>query len=268
MSYISRLSPCSFALSCGILLGISIHAAADTRPAAEAATPSASDAVQTAPPGHADTAIEVHGIGKPDDIPYRSFVDAMHTFDQYHHYAPEAPLLFSAHNHNGNADGLRISITGPQVWIPVAVDTKGRFTLPIRQDALDDKAVVISNVRDGEINWGVVVQTPGLPEGIARLGDLRLACRVDSALIREQTSLWVATLTRVFGGCNSDGHMVGILKRPGMRVRFSYPGREEILPDRYYISHHTKWTMPLTDGDWPDDTQVEFLEPDSNFVLD
>ncbi|MBV8466969.1 MAG: hypothetical protein JO218_13580 [Burkholderiales bacterium] len=258
MSSLSRLHRFPFALACSVLLGTGLSVSADI-------VVNTSTELAEAPVGHA---IEVRGVARPDDIPYSSYVAAMRAFDQYHHYAPSAPLLFSARTHDGKLDGLRVSITGEQVWIPVPIDARGQFSLPMRQDALDDKAVVLSNVRDGQVNWASVIRTPGLPEGSLRLGDLRLGCRVDYALERQQTSLWVATLLRVVGGCNSDGRMTRALKRPGMHVKLSYQDREEILPDRYYVSHHTAWTMPLTDGDWPDDTLIQFIEPDSNFVLD
>jgi hypothetical protein len=212
--------------------------------------------------------IEIRGVRRPDDLPYRSFVDAMHVFDQNHHYAPDAPLKFVISTHGSKHDGLRVSVAGDNVVVPVSIDKKGRFTVPIRQDALDDDASVMSNKREGEVSWGVDIRTPGLPDDTDRLGDLRLECRVFLELQRKETSIWVSALTRVLGGCNSDGHITFGLKRPGMRVKLIYKNREEILPDRYYVVHHTVWTAPLTDGNWPDDTLVQFIEPDSSFVLD
>lgn len=282
MSYNSRLFyllRSLFTLFCAALCGLCVPAAADTPVPSAAPAPLASTAVKAAPAdvpldavktpdSHSENSIEIRGVRHPDDIPYSSFVAAMRAFDESHHYAPGASLLFSARNHDGKFDGLHISITGEQVWIPVPLDADGRFTLPLRQDALDDKAFVQANQRNGEVNWGTVIRTPGLPDGTLRLGDLRLACRVNYALSREQTSLWVVAIARLVGGCNSDGRMVRELKRPGMRVKLTYQGREEILPDKYYLAHHTAWVMPLTDGNWHDDTLVQFLEPDSNFVLD
>ncbi|MBV8657981.1 MAG: hypothetical protein JO142_09200 [Burkholderiales bacterium] len=263
MSFMSRLS---FVLFCSALLGVCFPAAADTPPA----TPAEAKADSTAPDaaGQGGESLAVRGVARPDDLPYSSFVAAMHAFDEYHHYAPSAPLLFSVGTHDSKYDHLRVSITGKEVWVPIPVDAGGHFTLPMRQDALDDKAVVMSNLRNGEVNWGPVIRTPNLPEGTLRLGDLRLFCRVGLALDRPQTSLWVLAVTHMVGGCNSDGYVTRGLKQPGMRVQLTYQDRTETLPERYYVAHHTAWTIPLKDGDWPDDTLVQFLAPDSNFVLD
>jgi hypothetical protein len=291
MSYnlrLSRLLRFLFAFSCSTLLAACVADAADTPTPIAASAPLAPNKVQAAPAspaavpapantptdavgtadGHSENTVEIRGLRHPDDIPYSSFVAAMRAFDENHHYAPDASLLFSVRNHDGKFDGMRISITGEQMSIPVPLDANGRFTLPIRQDALDDKAYVQANQHTGEVNWGTLVRTPGLPDDTLRLGDLRLDCRVDYALSRAETSLWVATIFRLAGGCNSDGHTMRELKRPGMRVKLTYMDREEVLPEKYYMVHHTMWAMPLADGNWPDDTLVQFLEPDSNFLLD
>jgi hypothetical protein len=216
--------------------------------------------------------IVVHGMRNPEGMVYSSFVAAQRAYEQNRHYAPDAPLLFQMKTHSGKLDGLRVTIAGENTLIPVPYDDKGLFTLLYDEAALQDKAVVMVDKKNGEIYWVPVIRSPGLAQDTLRLGDLRLYCRVKWALEKADASIGTKMMTLMMGGCNSSSFITLGLPQPGMRVRLVSNERQEVFPadaDKgHYVAHRTRWNPPFGDTAWPDDTRIEFLPPEDGFVLD
>jgi hypothetical protein len=216
--------------------------------------------------------ISVQGAGHREGMSYESFLDAKKAYDEYRHFAPNAPLLFAARTHSGDVTGLKIKLIGDNTEQIVEYDEKGQFKLPFDETLLKDNVVLVSNLKRGEIFWVPVIRTEGLPDHAQRMGDLRLYCRVRWALDERDTPLHVRIAAAARGNCNASHYRTAGLPKPGMRVKLAYQGKEKVLEDGLlndvYVSHHTRWVMPLGDSDWPDDTSVTFLEPTPDFVLD
>lgn len=223
-------------------------------------------------PAQNGKAIVIRALRDPEGMAYASFVEAQTTYADNRRYAPDAPLLFQMRTHGGGFDGLRLTITGDNTSITVPYDGMGQFTLPYDAAALRDAAVVMTDKRRGAIYWLPVVRTPGLPQDTQRLGDLRLSCRVSWALERAHASVGTKMMTLLMGGCNSSTYNTLALPQPGMRVRLVADGKQQTFPGDasggLYVAHRTRWTPPLGDASWPDDTRIEFLPAEDGFVLD
>ena len=89
---------------------------------------------------------------------------------------------------------------GEPVVLPVAADDT--FTVPRLQSALDDNADMILNRRKGLVDGMPQVRTPGLPDNVRRLGDVRLECQVLTAIGKREMGfmLRAAISTVMFSG--------------------------------------------------------------------
>jgi hypothetical protein len=216
--------------------------------------------------------IVIKSLRHPEALAYASFVAAQKAYEQYRHDAPDAPLLFQMKTHSGTFDGLRLSIDGEHTRIAVPYDAEGQFTLPYDEAALQDRAVVLTDKRRGQIYWQPVIRTPGLAPGTLRLGDLRLDCRVQWALEKGSASFATKMATLMRGNCNSSSFVTLALPQPGMRVRLASKEQQQVLaPDGEhppYVAHRTRWEPPFGNAAWPDDTLVDFLAPEEGFALD
>lgn len=84
-----------------------------------------------------------------------------------------------------HADGLSLRLASDSVSIPITIDTDGRFAIPRSQAAYDADATFILNKKNGLFTYYPDIRTPGLPQNVRRLGDLRLECFVWQAVARE-----------------------------------------------------------------------------------
>ena len=131
------------------------------------------------------------------------------------------------------------------------------------------------------MTWRVTVQTPGLPDGVRRLGDLRLECKVgmDAGLISNSAPIfgWLSNmLTDTDKVCaDPEGNYLFFAERPIFGVTLRAGNRVEALPFKmlYAAGDQTAETLPycdcqvlldrsyyapVWDRSWPDDTLVEF----------
>jgi hypothetical protein len=146
--------------------------------------------------------VEVKELRNPELRSYRNIMAGMDAFEEHHALAPAAPeLRFRLKPKRGQpplvsreALSVRISGNGAPIVVPVAADAT--FTLPRIQSALDENADVILNRKKGLIEGVPQVRTPGLPDNVRRLGDIRLECEVLTVIgKREMGFLLKATIS-------------------------------------------------------------------------
>ena len=255
--------------------------------AAAAVWSSADASAQERPPrpGEAPIAtVHVPYVRDPVDKSYRKMIQGMERFQRDRAiYAPDAVLRFRLLPRlpNANMEGITLRVAGDSVTLPIQLAADNSFTLERNEQALRQDAAVVANRKSTSMTWRAWVQSPGLPPGTRRLGDLRLECRVgmDSGLI-SNTSPMFAWLTNALSDteqtCSSpDGNYLFFAERPVFNVILRHGVRREALPFKllYAGGNETRASLPycdcqvlldrsyyapLWDKSWPDDTLVEF----------
>lgn len=227
--------------------------------------------------------VHVPYVRDPVDKSYRKMIKGMDRFARDRAYAPAATLRFRLLPRLPNAkmDGISLRVAGDNITLPIKLAPDNSFTLERNEQALREDAAVVANRKSTSMTWRAWVQTPGLPEGTRRLGDLRLECRVgmDSGLISNTSPMfaWLTNaLTDTEQVCSSeDGNYLFFAERPVFSVTLRHGGRSEVLPFKllYAGGNETKESLPfcdcqvlldrsyyapIWDKSWPDDTLVEF----------
>ncbi|THC42579.1 hypothetical protein [Massilia sp. Mn16-1_5] len=131
------------------------------------------------------TTVHVNAIRKPELRKYKSIVAGLDAFDEYHALAPKVPALqFRIRHRTGitvpdpkDALGVRLEGDGGFV-LPIALDSARLFTVPRSEAALDANSELVLNQTRRYYRMVPYIRTPGLPDNVRRLGDLRLECKV------------------------------------------------------------------------------------------
>ena len=237
-----------------------------------------------APPQSAPIpSVTVSTTRDPVDKSYRKMIKGMDRFEREHALAPAASLRFRLLPRLSTAKmtGITLRVAGDNVTLPVPVAEDNSFVLPRNEQALREDAAVLANRKTNSMTWRVSVHTPGLPDGVRRLGDLRLECKVgmDAGLISNSAPIfgWLSNLlTDTDKVCSSaDGNYLFFAERPIFGVTLRSGARSEVLPFKmlYAAGDQTAETLPycdcqvlldrsyyapVWDPGWPDDTLVEF----------
>jgi hypothetical protein len=216
----------------------------------------AADAPPAAPPS-----VKVNAIKDPEMRSYRSIWAGIEAFDEYHALAPGASLRFQMTHADGGpanaADGLQLRLASNDGSAPVRIDADGRFTVARDRGAYEADATYILNKKNGLYTARPDIRTPGLPDNVRRLGDLRLECRVLVAIIKEQlpflakaainslflTSDWCGKKDVNFSFV-ADREVAGAWMRSGGRT-------QELQAEGW------RYMAPVGSKDWPDDALIE-----------
>ena len=227
--------------------------------------------------------VNVTSTRDPVDKSYRKMIKGMERFEREHRYAPAASLRFQLlpRTPEVKMTGITLRVAGDTVSVPVPVAPDNSFVLPRNEQALREDAAVLANRKTTSMTWRALIETPGLPPGTRRLGDLRLECRVgvEAGLVSNSSPLfgWISNaLTTPEGVCNSpEGNYLFFAERPIFAVRLRAGERSEVLPfDMLYaggiqtremlpfcdcqVLLDRTYYAPIWDTSWPDDTLVEF----------
>lgn len=211
--------------------------------------------------------------------------EARRLFNALRALSPNGELAFRvlARLDGAQTERLGLQLLTPEGRADIDLDALQRFRPQPAWDRLPPSTVVRSRLRDGNVVWRSDVRTPGLPDNVRRLGDLRLQCKLDWGVPLGRTtvpvgpSLFVAATaqceTAATGAMNSQ-----FADRPVLAIDLVYGTRRERLsyfhlhgagdngPTRL-LSGRTDWAhqlkdhmyrLPLHDRSWPDDTLVEF----------
>jgi len=227
--------------------------------------------------------VTVTSTRDPVDKSYRKMLRGMERFERERAFAPHATLRFQLLPRQPGVDmtGITLRIASDSVSIPVAIDDDNFFTLPRDARALQENAAVLASRKTASMTWRARIESPGVPAGMRRLGDLRLECRVgkEAGLVSNSSPLfgWISdALDTPEGVCTSpDGNYLFFAERPVFAVTLRAGARVETLPfsmlyaggeqtpamlpfcDCQVLLDRTYY-VPLWDASWPDDTLVEF----------
>lgn len=265
----SRPSP----LRRGMMLGLAGLLLGPPWPAPAAAQTPASTAV-----------VQVPNTRSPVDKSYRKMVRGMERFAREQaRLAPGATLRFRLLPRlpTTGLDGVTLHIVGDSLTLPVALAPDHSFTLERNAAALREDAALIANRKTSSLTWRAEVRSPGVPEGMRRLGDLRLECLVgmEAGLVSNNArffawlSDWLASGERVC--TTADGNYLFFSERPLFSVTLQAGARRAVLPFRQQYAGGTQdasslpfcdcqvmlersYYAPLWDASWPDDTLLSF----------
>ncbi len=210
--------------------------------------------------------IHVKALRNPEIRKYKAILAGLDTFDRHHALAPKvAELRFRLQQRRGaglpEQPQVRIEGNGDFV-LPLALDAHHRFTVPRSEAALDAEGELVLNQKRRLYQIMPEVRTPGLPDNVRRLGDLRLECKVMIGIAKEEIPLfWVLTingvlLTRDWCSFFSDKERSATFSfkagAPLVEAILSEGNRSKALK-----TDNDEFSVGLGDADWSDDALVE-----------
>ena len=204
--------------------------------------------------------VPVNGMKKPEMRNYRAAWAGFEAFDKQRALAPAAPLHFRMVSRNPSAvaplDGVELKIVGDDT-IPVPIAADGKFTLPRVQAAYDSDALLVLNRKQGLLRASPDIRTPGLPDNVRRLGDLRLECQVLVAVVKEEIPFMVNALINSLlltrDWCSKDKLSIGFRadRKPASATLVHGERRQAVqVTGEEYVA-------PIGDSSWPDDALIE-----------
>jgi hypothetical protein len=136
--------------------------------------------------GHRDDATEA----KPMAWRFQLLEKAQDVFDKRAaKQAPGAKMTFRLPKVDAAEGGNQVEIVGADHHVPLTMTSNTTFALKRGTLAEDDDSMVVvnRNFPIGEFNHPLVlVRSPGLPDGVQRMGDLRLACAVQMEMAKSE----------------------------------------------------------------------------------
>jgi len=237
----------------------------------------------------ATPSVTIRATRDPVDKSYRKMVAAMDLFEQRHALAPQATLRFQLLPRLPSTalDGVSLRVAGDTISLPVALADDHTFTLPRNAQALKEDAALVASRKTSTLTWRAQVRSPDVPQGMRRLGDLRLECLVGvQAGLVSNNSAWFAWLGELFLDpdriCHApDGNYLFFAERPLFGVTLHVGTRSMALPFSLLYAGGTQtpqtlpfcdcqvlldrsYYAPIWDQRWPDDTLLSFEDMESN----
>jgi hypothetical protein len=234
----------------------------------------AADGIQSAPAEDAATApassqdaepmrvVEVTGLRAVPWKSYRAMLVAETTYREYKdELAPQAQFLFAVLPPPGQQFAknfaLRVRMSDGRE-VPIRFERENMFKLPALP-VPDPDAELVSNFKGGRLRIGMHLRTPNVPPESLRLGDLRLACRIEVGLERDEQSLLARLILpdRCTSRLRASKHSsIGQLPTSGAILRQA--DREMALPAVIEGNKVAMYKVPLHDTAWSNDALVIF----------
>jgi hypothetical protein len=174
--------------------------------------------------------------------------------------APGAMLTFRLPKVDAAQAGNQVEIVGADHRIPLSMASNTTFALvrgTLAEDS-DTMVVVNRNFPKGEFNHPLVqVRSPGLPDGVKRMGDLRLACAAQMEMAKAEGFKFRATLAAAslfgFNLCDKlDATKIEAPSGPYDTVTIEDGGR------RVVQSAGDKHPLQLGDKGWSDNARISY----------
>ncbi len=226
--------------------------------------------------------VEVPNTRSPVDKSYRKMLQGAERFKREHGLAPQASLRFRLlpRQPGTNMQGIKLKVVGDTGSMAVPIGADNSFTLEYNELLWREDAAVLANRKTLSMTWRAEVRSPGVPEGMRRLGDLRLECLVgmEAGLVSNNAHLfaWLDEFLRSPDKVCSDpnGNYLFFTEKPLFSITLQAGERRATLPfhalyagnppaaempycdcqvllDRSYFA-------PVWDRSWPDDTLLGF----------
>lgn len=209
--------------------------------------------------------VVIKGLKDPELRSFRSVTVGLDTFDAHRKMAPAvAALRFKlrprAATPDTSLEPITLKIMGESESIPVPIDADGGFTIARNQQAWDENAELIFNRKRRQASSIADIRTPGVPGTARRLGDLRLECLVNVAIIKTEIPFWIRATVNTFLVTTDWCSKLGIYMSLPPQSQFGKASlvhgerRLALTEDQVYNGFES----PLLDPAWPDDALIEF----------
>lgn len=227
--------------------------------------------------------VTVPSTRDPVDKSYRKMVRGMERYERARTLAPRSSLRFQLLPRlpGVKLDGVTLKVVGDSITLPVEMGPDHSFILERNEQALREDAALVANRRTSSMTWRAMVRSIGVPDGMRRLGDLRLECLVgmEAGLVSNNSALftWLTDLLADADKvCASpEGNYLQFAERPLFGVTLHAGGRSVALPFRALYAGGTQtsatlpycdcqvlldrsYYAPVWDRSWPDDTLLSF----------
>ena len=137
--------------------------------------------------------VHVKALRNPEVRKYKTILAGLDTFEKHHALAPKVPELrfrLQPRRGAGLPQQPAVRIEGRHDFLmPLALDAANRFSVPRSEAALDAAGELVLNQKRTDYQIVPEVRTPGLPQNVRRLGDLRLECKVMIDMVKEEAPL-------------------------------------------------------------------------------
>lgn len=219
--------------------------------------------------------VAVKGLKDPELRSFRSVTAGLDTFDEYHRLAPAvAALRFRLKPREATEDksteGITLTIVGRGDPIPVTIEADGGFTIARNEAAYDDDADLMFNRKRRQFSSIADIRTPGLPDNVRRLGDLRLECKVNIAIVKTEVPLWARAALTTFlltpDWCKKLPIYFSLppLSKLGKTTLVYQDRRRELSKEEWENGFESPMLDPVA---WPDDTLLEMELPATNAAI-
>jgi hypothetical protein len=209
-------------------------------------------------------AVVVSAIRAPELKSYRVMLAGLDAFDEHHALAPKAPLLrFKLRARDGapsvDMADLALRIAGETTSIALPLASDHTFILP--RDALAERedADLLLNKKKGGYRWHADVHSDGVPEGMRRLGDLRLECQVIVAVAKKEIGFMLRTLVsgmlRTSDWCMAEKLNFGTPSARALDGATLIAGERRVALTVSKDGHNV--SVPIGERDYPDDSLIE-----------
>jgi hypothetical protein len=227
--------------------------------------------------------VTVAATRDPVDKSYRKMLAGMDIFERHHALAPQATLRFQLLPRlpTTQLDGITLRVAGDSISLPVQVADDHSFTLERNAQAAKEDAALIASRKTSTLTWRAQIRSPNVPDGMRRLGDLRLECMVgvEAGLLSNNSQMfaWLGELfTSPERVCNNaDGNYLFFAERPVFAVSLHDGQRSSTLPFNALYAGGTQtaatlpycdcqvlldrsYYAPIWDRSWSDDTLLSF----------
>ena len=221
--------------------------------------------------GYADEPVDdvpqtviISGSKGSELLSYRLMLAGLDAFDEYHDLAPNADKVYYKLKMNGDSaetpENVSLHIVGETTSILVPIASDGTFFLPRSTEADDEDADLVLNKKKKDFLMHIGVFSAGVPDGMRRLGDLRLECEIEMAMAKKQINFVVRATVTTFlltsHWCNAEKlNVPSFTERPisGATIIAGEQHKElKVLKDGH------GYEAPLNNKAFPDDALIEF----------
>jgi len=210
--------------------------------------------------------VHVNAMRNPEIKKYKAILAGLDSFDKHHALAPNVPELrfrIQPRRGAGLPEQATVRLEGRHDFVlPLAIDAANRFTVPRSEAALDADGELVLNQKRRLYQIMPEVRTPGLPDNVRRLGDLRLECKVLIDITKEEMPLfWVLTLNGVL----MTRDWCSFFSEREHNAPFGFKAGAPVLAAVLHDGNRSKsletendeFRVGLGDAEWSDDALVE-----------
>lgn len=210
---------------------------------------------------NAESRVEISSYKGPELRSYAQMLKGLLAYQDKRQHAPDSELYFILipKKKEMRLEGLTMRLVSDETSTSIAVDTGGKFQLPLIELKNDNEYDLILNRPKGQFYIKPYVKSANLTPDIKRMGDLRLECQVRWAIEKQDVSVVFSTYVKLLSGgnpCEARTVAVYFFAPIGVEaVTFDTPKKKYVIP----VNSEGKYTLPLEDKSISDDVLVSFV---------